>query len=88
MIPLFGALLTWGQAYTFFTLITAGKDVLVERTRDEEDRTYIMYSVCPYAFSPVLLSAIEDSERQAHSRERRNSTGRMQTQGWTLSHRT
>ena len=61
--PLFGARLTWGQAYTFFTLITAGKDVPVERTRDEEDRVYIMYSACPYSISPEQVSAIEEADQ-------------------------
>ena len=60
--PLFGARLTWGQAYTVFTLITAGKDVPVERTRGEENRMIIMYSACPYAISPVQVSEIEDAD--------------------------
>ena len=33
---LFGARLTWEQAYTFSPLIIAGKDVPVERTRNED----------------------------------------------------
>ena len=51
-----------GASIHIFTLITAGKDVPVERTRDEEDRMYIIYSACSYAVSPVQFSAIEEAD--------------------------
>ena len=40
----------------------AGKDALVERTRDEEDRMVIIYSACPYAISAVQVSEIEEAD--------------------------
>ena len=58
---LFGQLLSWGQAYTLFTMVICGKDLPVEKVRDEELRLRVMYSAHPYAISVEQLSEIEDA---------------------------
>ena len=42
--PLFVQLLLWGQAYTLFTMVMCGKDLPVEKVRDEELRLCTMYA--------------------------------------------
>ena len=56
---LFGQSLSWGQAYTLFTMVMCGK--YLEKVRDEELRLRIMYSAHPYAISVEQLSEIEDA---------------------------
>jgi hypothetical protein len=58
---LFGQSLSWGQAYTLFTMVMCGKYLPVEKVRDEELRLRIMYSAHPYAISVEQLSEIEDA---------------------------
>ena len=58
---LFGQSLSWGQAYTLFTMVMCGKHLPVEKVRDEELRLRVMYSAHPYAISVEQLSEIEDA---------------------------
>ena len=70
-LSLYGANLSWGQAYALFSLVMCGKDLPVERVRDQEIRLKIAYSAQPYAidqeqFSMILGSPPEQTLAYLH----------------------
>ena len=65
---LFGAKLSFGQAYALFTLVKCGHQAPVEKVRDQESRMQILLSTQPYCISEDQLLEITGAplvERQA-----------------------
>ena len=66
--PLFGAKLSFGQAYALFTLVKCGHQAPVEKVRDHETCMEIVHSAQPYCISEEQLLEITGAplaERQA-----------------------
>ena len=66
---LFKAKLTLSKAFTFFTFLLHGKNLPVEKVRDETARVILLYSAAPYCLSQETLATILDAdsdERKAY----------------------
>ncbi len=66
---LFKAKLTLSKAFTFFTFLLHGKNLPVEKVRDESARAILLYSAALYCLSQETLATILDAdsdERKAY----------------------
>ncbi len=66
---LFKAKPTLSKAFTLFTLILHGKNLPVEKIRDETHRLVLLYSAAPYCLSKETLQTIleaDSDERKAY----------------------
>lgn len=59
---LFGNRLTWGEAYSFFCLLRCGKNLPIEKHRDQDMRVQIMRSAFKYALNDTKQAAIMQGE--------------------------
>jgi hypothetical protein len=66
---LFKAQLSFSKASTLFTLIIHGKNLPIEKVRDDLPRATLLYSAAPYCLSQETLAIILDAdpdERKAY----------------------
>lgn len=66
---LFGAKMSWGEAFSFFCLLKCGKNLPIEKHRDHPTRLQIMHSSFKYALDDVqraTLLAAEPAELNAY----------------------
>jgi hypothetical protein len=64
---LFHASLTLTKAFTLFTLIVHGKNLPIEKIRDETHRIILIHSAAPYCLSQETLETILGADRQESS---------------------
>lgn len=64
---LFGASLTWGKAFTFFSLVTTGKVPPVEKVRDDNQRLVILKSAARYCLSDEQVGEIEKADAESRN---------------------
>ena len=60
---LFKAKLTLSKAFTLFTLIVHGKNLPIEKIRDETYRLTLLHSAAPYCLSKETLDTILGADR-------------------------
>jgi antitoxin component of RelBE/YafQ-DinJ toxin-antitoxin module len=60
---LFNASLTLSKAFTLFTLIIHGKNLPIEKVRDEPHRLILLRSAAPYCLSKETLDTILGADR-------------------------
>ena len=60
---LYNASLTLSKAFTLFTLIVHGKNLPIEKVRDEPNRLSLLHSAAPYCLSKETLDTILGADR-------------------------
>ena len=64
---LFNASLTLSKAFTLFTFIVHGKNLPIEKIRDDNYRHCLLYSAAPFCLSQDTLDQILEAERDEKS---------------------
>ena len=64
---LFNSALTLSKGFTLFTLIVHGKNLPIEKIRDEPHRLILLHSAAPYCLSKETLDTILGADREEKS---------------------